>query len=251
MSTLNVKENYAWEIKYDEQDKPYYYNKLSKRSLLHRPNCFESGGRVNIRQPVIEAQLKGLWYKGILLGPADRFRFNVQLEHGPVHRFYADRSQIRKSTKLHSKTVQSSSQRRSLDSITYDDDNDSKETLSESEDNVSLSKLSDTITVSNSTDEKYDVETLQEDERHFKQPVYLDNKKKLLQSRIRSKSLGSECKQKRDNNGWSDEDLDSDWMKTMLPLRANPQSGGVGRRQRLNAVILDLQDLRAINKSSS
>jgi len=249
MATLNVEENYAWEIKYDEDDKPYYYNRFSKRSLLHRPNCFASDGRVNIRQPIIEAELKGLWYKGILMGPADRFQFSVQLEDGPVHRLYVDRSRIRRWTKLRRHTVQGLSQRGSLNSMT--NDTDSKETFSESEDNVSLSKLSDTFTASNSRDEKYDTETLQEDERHFKSLENLGNKKMLLQSRIRSKSLGSESKQERDNNDWSDEELNSDWMETMLPLRANPHGEGVGRRQRLNAVILDVQDLRAIHNSLS
>jgi len=247
MATLNVEENYAWEIKYDEHDKPYYYNRFSESVLLCRPNCFESGGRVNIRQPVIEAELKGLWYKGILLGPADKLRFSVQLEHGPVHQLYVDRSRIRKWTKLQRRTVQSLPRQGSRDSTT--DDNDSKETFSESEDNVSLSKLSDTFSTNNSTDEKYDMEALQEDGRHLKPPVHLGNKKMLLKSRKRSRSLGSERKEELDNNDWSDDELNSDWMETMLPLRANPQGKGVGRTQRVNAVILDPQDLRAINNS--
>jgi len=242
MASLNVEENYAWEIKYDEEDKPYYYNRFSERTLLSRPSCFESGGRVNIKQPVIEAQFKGLWYKGILLGPADRFRFSVQLEHGPVPQFYADRSRIRKWTKLKSNSVQSSSQRGSLDSMT--DDYDSKETFSEIDDNVSLSKLSDTFTATSSTDEKYSIETHQ-DERHLKPPVNLGNKKMRLRSRIRSKSLETARKQEFE----SDEESDADWMKTMLPLRANPNGEAVGRKQRANAVVLDLQDIRAINNS--
>jgi len=251
MATLNVQANYAWEIKYDGEHKPYYYNRFSERALLCRPNCFESGGRVNIGQPVIEAEVKGVWYKGILLGPADRVRFKVQLEHGPVQQLYVDRSQIREWTKLQRRSVQSSTERGSFDSMTIG--TDSKETFSDSEDNVSLSKLSDTFTANNSTDGKYDMETLQEDERYVKPPVNLSNKKMLLKHRrMRSKSMGSVRNQELDNNNdWSDEELDSDWMETMLPLRANPQGEGVGRRQRVNAVILDQQDLRAINNSLS
>lgn len=244
MAFLNVGENYAWEIKYDEEGKPYYYNWFSDRVLLSRPNCFESGGRLNIKQPVIEAQFKGLWYKGILLGPADQCRFSVQLEHGPVQQLYADRNRIRKWTKL-----QRHSGKSSIDSTTGD--NESKDTFSDSEDNVSLSKLSDTFTANNSSDEKYDIETLQEDEKHLKPPVNVGNKRMVLQSRIRSKSAGSARKQELDTNDWSDEELESDWMESMLPLRANPHGEGVGRKQRVNAVILDLQDLRSINNSLS
>jgi len=247
MASLNVEENYAWEIKYDEEDKPYYYNRFSERTLLCRPNCFESGGRLNIKQPVIEAQFKGLWYKGILLGCADRFRFSVQLEHGPVPQFYADRSRIRKWTKLKSNTVQSSSQEGSLDSMT--DDYDLKETILEIGENLSLSKLSDTFTANSSNDEKYNMETHHEAERHLKPPVNAGNKKMLLRSRIRSKSLGSARKQEFDNNDWNDEESDAEWMETMLPLRANPNGEVVGRKQRANAVVLDLQDIRAINNS--
>jgi len=246
MASINVEENYAWEIKYDEEDKPYYYNRFSERTLLCRPNCFKSGGRVNIKQPVIEAQFKGVWYKGILLGPGDRLRFSVQLEDGPVPQFYADRSRIRRWTKLKSNSVQSSSQRGSLDSMT--DDYDLKENFSEIDDNVSLSKLSDTFTATSSTDEKYSMMT-QQDERHLKRPVNLVKKKMRLRSRIRSKSLETARKQEFENDDWSDEESDADWMETMLPLRANPHGEAVGRKQRANAVVLDLQDLRAINKS--
>jgi len=248
MASLNVEENYAWEIKYDEEDKPYYYNRFSERTLLSRPSCFESGGRVNIKQPVIEAQFKGLWYKGILLGPADRFRFSVQLEDGPVPQFYADRSRIRKWTKLKSNTVQlQRSSRGSLDSMT--DDYDLKESFLEIDHNMSLSKLSDTFTANSSTDEKYSTETYQEAERNFKPSVNVGNKKMLLQSRVRPKSLEFARKQGLDKNDWNDEESDADWMETMLPLRANPHGEVVGRKQRANAVLLDLQDLRAINNS--
>jgi len=244
MATINVGENYSWEIKFDDEGKPYYHNWFSDRVLLSRPNCFESGGRVNIKQPVIEAQFKGLWYKGVLLGPADQCRFSVQLEHGPVQQLYADRNRIRKWSKLQRHSTKSS-----VDSTTCD--RESKDTFSESDDDLSLSKLSDTFTGNNSSDEKYDIETLQEDEKDFKQPVNLGNKRMVVQSRIRSKSVGSARKKEPDTKDWSDEELDSDWMESMLPLRANPQGEGVGRKQRVNAVILDLQDLRSINNSLS
>jgi len=246
MAVINVEEDYAWAIKYDEEGKPYYYNRFSDRVLLCRPNCFKSGGRVSIREPTIEAQFKGLWYKGLLLGPAESFRFSVKLEYAPVQRLCVSRNRIRKWTKMRRHTVPSYRQRENTDSIA--DDYDSKGTFIES-DNESLSKLSDTFTTTNSADEKYGFKTFHEEGRQFKPPVRLGRSRMILGSRTRSKSLGSPGKQELSNNYWSDEDFNADWMNTMLPLRANPNGEGVGRRQRVNAVILDLQDLRTIHNS--
>jgi len=240
MAFLDVGENYSWEIKYDDEGKPYYYNGFSDRVLLSRPNCFESGGRVNIKQPLIEAEFEGLWYKGVLLGPADQCRFSVQLEHGPVKKLYADRNRIRTLTKLKRYSPNSS-----IDSTSGEIE--SKDNFSESDDDASLSKLSDTFTANISSDEKYDID--QADEKHLKPPVNLSNKLMVPPSRIRSKSEGCVRKKEHDTNDWSDEELDSNWMESMLPLRANPQGEGIGRKRRVNAVILDLQDLRSINKS--
>jgi len=246
MATLHIEEDYAWEIKFNEERKPFYYNRLSERVLLSRPYCLESSGRVKIREPVIEAQYKGKWYKGILLGPADSVSFAVQLEQGPVQRLDVDRDWIRKWTTMRRHTIPSSAQRGSLGSVISSSDR--KEAFLGCEEDESLSKLSDTFSL-DSTDEKFDFETQEEKERQFKRQDKESNPEEVLDSRTRSKSWGFVRKQDIEQKYWTDEHVNSDWMNSMLPLQPNPKSDGVGRRQRLNAVLLDLQDLVTIKST--
>jgi len=243
MATTKIKEDFSWEINYDEQGKPLYYNSFSERSLLCRPKCFESIGRASIKQPEVEAYYKGLWFKGTLLGPADRVRFAVQLKNGPVQLIHADRNRIRKLPSVNRQNVPFA-QRVRPGSITST--SDSKLDFFASDDEGSLSKLSDTLTTYNSVDEKYDLETLQGPQKQLKSSNPA-NTEKVLQSRTRSKSWEYTKTLSLCENEGSDEEMDTKLMDKMLPLRANPRGEVIGRRQRTNAVILDLKVLRKIN----
>jgi len=245
MATINIEEDYAWEIKYDEESKPFYYNRLTDRFLLCRPNCLESAGRVNISEPVIEAYYKGLWFKGILLGPADRVRFAVQLEQGPVRLLDAERNGIRKWTSMRRHTIPSSAQRGSLESIPT---SDSKEAFLDMEDDESLSKLSDTSS-QNSREEKFNFESIEEKERQSKTQDKVSNTEMFSESRRRSKSWGGRASQGALHNDFSGDEDDADWMNTMLPLQTSLKGEGTGRKQRHNAVLLDLRDLKTIKKT--
>jgi len=244
MATTTIDEDYSWEINYDAEGKPLYYNRFSQRVLLCRPKCLASSGRVSIKQPLVEAYYNGLWFKGTLLEPTDRVRFAVRLENGPVQLLYADRDRIRKWPSVGRQTVPLFAQRVSRESIT--DTSDSKLDFLVSDDEESLSKLSDTLSTNNSTDEKCDLETLQERQKQLKSSK-AGNTEKELQSRTRPKSWRCPKTQRLCYEEGSDQELDINWMDKMLPLRANPSGEGTGRRQRINAVMLDLNDLKAIN----
>jgi len=243
MAIANIDEDYSWEIKYDAVGKPFYYNRFSQRELLCRPKCFASSGRVGIKQPVVEAYYNGLWFKGTLLGPADRVHFAVRLENGPVQLLHADRNRIRKWPLVGQQTVSPLAQRESRESFT--DTSDSKLDFLASDEEGSLSKLSDTLSTNNSTDEKCDLETLQERQKQLKSSKHGVTEKEG-QSR-RSKSWECSKTQSLCYDEGSDQELDTEWMDKMLPLRANPNGEGIGRRHRVNAVILDPNDLKAIN----
>lgn len=244
MAIANIDEDYSWEIKYDAVGKPYYYNRFSQRELLCRPKCFASDGRVSIKQPVVEAYYNGLWFKGTLLGPADSLRFAVRLENGPVQLLYADRNRIRKWPLVGQQTNSPLAQRESRESFT--DTSDSKLDFFASDEEGSLSKLSDTLSTNNSTDEKCDLETCQERQKQLKssKPGVTEKER---QSRTRSKRCESPKTESLCCDEGSDQELDTNWIYKMLPLRANPSGEGIGRRHRVNAVILDPNDLKAIN----
>jgi len=244
MVTANTKEDYSWEINYDEEGKPLYYNSISERVLLCRPKCFAGSGKVSIKQPIVEAHYKGLWYKGTLLGPANSILFAVRLENGPVQLLHADRNRIREWPPVGRQTVHSFAQRESRESIT--DTSDSKLDFLASDDEGSLSKLSDTFSTNNSTDEKCDLETLRERQKQLRsrKPGCTE---KVWRSRTRSKSWECPKTQGLSYDEGSDQELDTACMEKMLPLKANPSGAGSGRRQRINAVMLDLNVLRAIN----
>jgi len=244
MATTTIDEDYSWEINYDAEGKPLYYNRFSQRELLYRPKCFASSGRVSIKQPVVEAYYNGLWFKGTLQGPVDRVRFAVQLENGPVQLLYAERNRIRKWPLVGRQTVPLLAQRKSRVSIT--DTFDSKLDFLASDEEGSLSMLSDTFSTNISTDEKCDSETLRERQKQLKssKPGVTE---KEWHSRTRSKSWECSKTQRLCYDEGSDQELDTKWMDKMLPLRANPNGEVIGRRKRVNAVILDLNDLKAIN----
>jgi len=291
METKQNKEDYSWEIKFDEECKPFYYNSFSGRVLFRRPNCLESGGRVNISQPVIEAQYNGLWYKGILLGPSDTLRFSVQLEQGPLQILDVSRDGIRRWTIMRRHTFSSSAKRGSLDSFittseskgplqivdncrdgvrrwtivrrhtfpssakrgsidSFINASESKEAFLESGDDQSLSVLSDTFSRSTG-EEKCDFESNVEKDRQFEQTDKVSMIKMMFGLKTRSKSCGNLTKQELVQNDWSDEDGETDWMNTMLPLQTRRKSKRKGRRQRINAVLLDVEDLITIQSTSS
>jgi len=238
MAIITVEEDFSWEIKYDEVGRPFYYNRFSERSLLCRPTCLENGGRVSIREPVIEAQYKGIWYKGILLGPADRIRFSIQLEQAPVQLLNSDRNKIRKWSTKRRHTVPSSAHRRGSELSSNVETYDAKEPFGDSE---SLSKLSVSYTLI--SDEKYDYE-LSQSRRRGKASDSLTS-----DSRARSKSWGRATKQGTSYTGcsWSEVDFDEDVGKLdMVPLRTDQKGDGFRRNRRLNAVLIDLHDLSTI-----
>jgi len=244
MALITMEEDFSWEIKYDKAGKPFYYNRFAERSLQCRPTCLENGGRVSIREPVIEALYKGLWYKGILLGPADRVTFSVQLEQAPVQLLDVDRSGIRKWSYLRRHTVPSSAQRGNSELSSNDDTNDMKELF---EDNTSLSKLSRTM--SEKCEEKYDFEISQSKGHYRNGKASGSFTVSVSDDRARSKSWGCVAKQNVSPNGCglSEEEDDEDFGNlAMLPLKANPNGEAVRRNKRLNAVLLDQHDLSSI-----
>jgi len=244
MAIITVEEDYSWEIKYDESGKPFYYNRFSERSLQCRPNCLENGDRVSISEPVVEAQYKGLWYKGIMLGPADRVRFSVQLEQAPVQLLDVGRNGIRKYSSQRRHTVPSLVHRVGSESSvmnTYD----MKELFEEDV----MSKLSNTLT--EKSDEKYDFEISQSKGKHRRCGKASGSFTSVSEYRPRSKSWG--CTPKRDVSfticSSSEEGKEDVGNLDMLPLRANPKGGAIRRSRRLNAVLLDLHDLSMIKRT--
>jgi len=244
MAIITMEEDYSWEIKYDVSGRPFYYNRFSERSLQCRPNCLENGGRVSIREPVIEAQYKGLWYKGIMIGPADRVRFSVQLEQAPVQLLEVGRNGIRKYSSQRRHTVPSSAQRGGSDSSvmeTYD--------MKELFDEDVMSKLSNTLT--ERSEEKYDFEISQSKGKHSRGGKNSGSFTSVSDSRPRSKSWG--CVPKRDASSIScsssDEGKEDIGNLDMVPLRANPKGETIRRSRRLNAVLLDLHDLSTIRRT--
>jgi len=241
MAIITMEEHFSWEIKYDEVGKPFYYNRFSERSLQCRPTCLENGGRVSIREPVIEAQYKGLWYKGVLLGPADNIRFSVQLEQAPVQLLNVDRNKIRKWSIKRRHTVPSSPQRRGSELSSHLETYDAKEPFG---DNESLSKLSVSYTLI--SDEKFDYD-LSQSRRHGKASDSLTS-----DSRVRSKSWGCAAKREMSYTGcsWSEEEFGEDVGKLdMVPLKTDHKGDGFRRNRRLNAVLIDLDDLSTIKRT--
>jgi len=256
--TIEKEEDYSWEIKYDEMGNPYYYNRFSDRALKSRPTCLENNnsGRVSIREPVIEAQYRDLWYKGILLGPADRVQFTVQLEQAPVQLLNVDRNLIRKWGASRRHTVPSSAQRGSNELSKNLDTHDIKELFEET---ASLSKLS----LSDDGDEKYDEKSEKYDfevsqsnskARHFRNGKASGSLTVSSDSKARSRSWG--CAGKRDLSStgcsWTQDECEEDIGRLdMEPLKANLQGEGVRRSKRLNAVLLDLHDLSTIKRAAN
>jgi hypothetical protein len=240
-----VPEDSAWEIIYEKSTrKPLYHNKVTKLTVATRPRCLESksGGRVSIKQPLVQVQYQDSWYKGILIGPGDKETFLVKLSDKipEVGILSVHRDSVRQSSSprklsppetkckfkrhnVNGELPEGMVQRKRTSFVESDDEEDS------------LSKLSDGIPLSH---EKFN---WLEDEK-------IDIEFSLINPIIEvDDSHGDRSGKSTPNSQWStEEDVESDEPTTLPPIQTFPKSQSKRRKERMNAVLLDWGDFKQV-----
>jgi len=242
----NVAENAAWEIIYDKSTrKPLYYNQVTKVTVTNRPRCLDSkaGGRVSIKQPVVQVLYKNMWNKGILLGPENNESFLVKLDDKTpkVGVLTVHRSRIREWSTQQNLTPTSTKFKllnRTVSSEDIAGQNQKKLSIPESDDETdSLSKLSDQFPrslecFSRPEEEKMDEESSLVNPVLVVDDAWSDGRGLLTMSPFR----------------WSitDEDVESDEPLNMTPIQTFPKAQSKRRKERMNAVLLDWIDFKQV-----